>query len=80
MAGSYLMVTNSDGTFRGSELLENLGDASEAVEEMWDMIEWLTGGDKFKIHCAHIGHLRKRCDHHADTYPTRESFKTFWSE
>ena len=40
MAGSYRHVTNSDGSFRGLDLIENLGDAYEAIEEMHDMIRW----------------------------------------
>jgi hypothetical protein len=38
MAGSYRHITNGDGSFRGVELLDNLGDACEALEECYDMI------------------------------------------
>ena len=41
MAGSYRHVTNSDGSFRGADLLENGGDTYEAVEEMHAMIAYL---------------------------------------
>jgi len=42
VAGSYRHVTNSDGSYRGIDLLDNLGDASEAIEEMWQMIAYLS--------------------------------------
>lgn len=40
MAGSYRHVTDADGSFRGIDLIDNLGDAYEALEEMHDMIAW----------------------------------------
>lgn len=64
MAGSYhhCIQTLKDGTirFRGVELIENLGDAYEALEEMFDMIEFLSGSDKQRILDAHEAHCRKR--------------------
>jgi hypothetical protein len=64
MAGSYkhCIKTFKDGTyrFRGVELLDGLGDAYEALEEMFDMIEFLSGGDKQRILEAHEAHCRKR--------------------
>lgn len=41
MAGSYQHVTNDDGSFRGLDLIDNLGDAYEAIEEMHDMIAFM---------------------------------------
>lgn len=41
MAGSYKHVVNKDGTFRGTTLLDHLGDAHEALEEMYGMIWYL---------------------------------------
>ena len=52
MAGSYRHITNSDGSFRGVELLDHLGDALEALEECYEMINYLTGGDRIKIYEA----------------------------
>ena len=52
MAGSYKHCTNEDGSFRSedfTDLIENLGDAYEACEEMHWMINYLAGGDKTKI-------------------------------
>jgi hypothetical protein len=45
MAGSYNHVVNDDGGLRDNEsfvdMIENLGDAYEAVEEMYGMIWYL---------------------------------------
>lgn len=42
MAGSYNHVTNrADGSYAGMSGIENLGDAEEAIEEMWFMLDWL---------------------------------------
>lgn len=38
MAGSYSHMTNDKGKFRGTEFIENLGDAYEALEECYGMI------------------------------------------
>ena len=39
MAGSYRHITNDDGSYRGVDLLDNLGDADEALEECVAMIQ-----------------------------------------
>ena len=41
MAGSYKHVTNDDGSFMGVELLDDVGDAHEALDQMHFMIGWL---------------------------------------
>jgi hypothetical protein len=45
MAGSYKHVVNNNGNLRSNESFEqvigNLGDAYEAIEEMYGMIWWL---------------------------------------
>jgi len=38
MAGSLKHVVDDDGTYRGVELLENMGDMHEAVEQMAFML------------------------------------------
>lgn len=90
MAGSYRHVTNSDGSFRGTDLIENGGDAHEAIEEMHDMIAWLAdrvaGLDRSldtprsAIHVAwREGHLRKR--HPANANDERlAGFDSWWSD
>jgi len=40
MAGSYQHCLNEDGTFR-FDLIENMGDAYEACEEMFELIKIL---------------------------------------
>lgn len=61
MAGSYKHCVDSNNEFRGIELIENLGDAHEALEQMYDMIQLLSGGDKTLIWFAWLeGHIRKR--------------------
>ena len=52
MAGSYNHCTSEDGGFIGEEftsMIENLGDAYEACEEMHYMIRYLADGDPVKI-------------------------------
>jgi len=50
MAGSYKHVTTNSGHLRSdtfADMIENLGDAFEAVEELYGMVWWLaaTSGD-----------------------------------
>ena len=44
MAGSWSHVTNHDGSFAGIDLIDNLGDAHEALEEMHGIIMVLAEG------------------------------------
>lgn len=82
MAGSYRHVTNADGSYRGSDLLDNLGDASEAVEEMHAMIAWLAqqvnpDDPRRAIWQAHNeGYLFPNYPWNRDT--ERASFDSFW--
>ena len=41
MAGSYSHCVDDQGRFQGVKLLDDLGDAYEALEEMYGMIWWL---------------------------------------
>lgn len=41
MAGSWNHITTGTGKFRGMGLIENLGDAGEALEECYGMVWWL---------------------------------------
>lgn len=90
MAGSYRHVTNGDGSFRGMDLIDNLGDALEAIEEMHDMIAWLAdqvaGRDRSldtprsAIHAAwREGYLRKRHPDNANN-ESLAGFDGFWSD
>ena len=50
MAGSYGHITADDGRFLGvHSLLDHMGDAFEALEECYGMIQWLAGGDRRRI-------------------------------
>ena len=76
MAGSYQHIVNGDGSFRGTELLENLGDAYEALEECYEMIQWLTQGDKRKVYEAWLeGYFKKYCP--IENLP-QASYERFW--
>lgn len=43
MAGSYKHCVNDEGQFIGTAYLDHLGDAYEALEEMYGMIWFLAG-------------------------------------
>ena len=78
MAGSYRHVTDRENNFIGIELIDNLGDAYEALEQMYLMIKHLTDNDKAKIHKAwRDGYARKMCP------PENEplfGYDEFWGE
>jgi len=59
MAGSYRHITDGDNNFKGIELISDLGDAYEALEECWHIINILSGGDKQKIADAHLEYVRR---------------------
>jgi hypothetical protein len=52
MAGSLNHITSDDGEFIGIDLIDNLGDAYEALEDCFHLIAILSGGDKDKINTA----------------------------
>lgn len=54
MAGSYNHCVNEDGTFDLPDLsrIENLGDAKEAIEEMYGMIWFLAVGYPHAVEAA----------------------------
>ena len=58
MAGSYYHVVNQNNKFIGIDLIENLGDAYEAIEEMYFMINYLAKFDKKKIEEAGAAYLK----------------------
>lgn len=59
MAGSYSHIVDHNNKFRGTELIGDLGDAYEALEECWHMIDILSGGDKELIFQVHLEYLRR---------------------
>lgn len=79
MAGSYRHCVSDDGEFRGTELIDNLGDAYEALEEMYDMIQQLSGGDRQKIFEAwRDGHIGKRLPKRLAEEPKLFTYERFW--
>lgn len=86
MAGSYRHVTNRrTGEFTGLDLIDNLGDAYEAIEEMHLMIAWLAAqttpdDPRRAIHEAwREGYLRPRAPGNAaDERLT--GFDAFWED
>lgn len=55
MAGSYQHIVNENGTFCGVSHLDHMGDAYEALEECYWMIQRLAGGSKERIEAARSG-------------------------
>lgn len=53
MAGSYSHIVDEQGRFIGTRLIENLGDAYEALEECYGMIWLLAGGEVSLVEDAH---------------------------
>lgn len=59
MAGSYRHITDSKNNFIGVDLLDHMGDAYEALEECWHIINILSEGDKNKICEAHLKYIQQ---------------------
>lgn len=59
MAWSYRHITNSKNEFIWIELIDNLGDAYEALEECYGLINILSWWDKQKIAQAHFELAKK---------------------
>jgi len=58
MAGSYKHVVDEGGAFAGTTLLDHLGDAHEALEEMYGMIWFLANGDREAVERAEQNYKR----------------------
>ena len=52
MAGSYKHLTDDNGAFR-FDLIENMGDAHEACQEMWTVINLMEEGLSLKVALDH---------------------------
>lgn len=79
MAGSYRHCVSDDGNFLGTDLIDNLGDAYEALEEMYDMIQFLTDGDRHAIFEAwRDGHIKKRLPKRLAEEPKLFTEERFW--
>ena len=78
MAGSYRHVTDENNRFLGVDLLDNLGDAYEALEECYMMIKYLSGGDTRKIHEAWLEGYIKASNPDRDVSHAMFSYERFW--
>lgn len=67
MAGSYRHVVYGDNSFYGIGTLDHMGDAEEAIEEMYFMINHLAGGDLSKIFEAHRAYVASHNPEYAKT-------------
>jgi hypothetical protein len=64
MAGSYGHIRGEDGKFT-MDGIENIGDAHEALEECFHMIEFLSGGKAERRVLALHYFMRTCYEHHA---------------
>ena len=86
MAGSYRHIVTMNNDFRDDiengglmDMIDNLGDAREALEECYDMIKYLTNGNKKKIYGAYInGHVKFRYKHNENVEITEEGYSKYW--
>lgn len=78
MAGSYRHVTDGKGAFRGMGLIDNLGDAHEALEECVWLIHHLAEGDLNRIFEAHRDYVAapEGCDNPG--YAKKMKPEDFW--
>ncbi len=62
MAGSYSHCVNDDGSLLSNEdfvdMIDNLGDAYEAVQEMYGMIWLLAGGNRYAVELARQNYVQ----------------------
>lgn len=58
MAGSYDHLLTEEQTYRGPDLLENMGDMAEAVEEMFFIIKSLANNNERAIMAASNAYYR----------------------
>ena len=81
MAGSFKHIIDKDLKFRGTDLLDNLGDCYEALEECYDMIMHLTEGNKQRIYTAWLdGYVKKRFPETLKKDPKIFTYKRYWEK
>ena len=69
MAGSYGHIVDEKGRFLGTQLIDHLGDAYEALEECYLMIRYLSGDDPNRIEGARAHALQAGKDPDSYTRP-----------
>lgn len=87
MAGSYRHLVNSKNepyeSPRGDRwsLIENMGDAIECIDELFAMIQHLSGGDRRKIHEAwREGWCKRNIPNSNYADESLMSFDAFWQD
>lgn len=79
MAGSYRHILGRNGEFTMQNIENRYPDAYEALEECFDIIQYLTGGDRRKLHEAWLeGHIVKRQGR--DHVSAVHSFESYWKD
>ncbi len=80
MAGSYRHLVDGDNKLIGDDypLIDGKRDATECIDELFAMIQYLTGGDKAKIHEAWLeGHFKPNCP--PENLPMA-TYERFWRD
>ena len=76
MAGSYKHIVDNENKFIGIDLIDNLGDAYEALEECHALIRILSGDSKQKIFEAHRQYMTEL----QSDYGMKMTFDDFWGD
>lgn len=84
MAGSYRHLVDKNNQLHPEHemygqfpLIGDLKDARECIEELFAMVEYLTGGDKVKVHEAWLeGYFKPNCPPSNIDLAT---YERFWS-
>jgi hypothetical protein len=79
MAGSYHHIVDEKNEFQGVDLLDNLGDAHEALEECHFMIKHFSGGDLNKIFEAHRAYVASPEGLNNPDYAAKMKAEDYWS-
>jgi len=69
MAGSFNHLRGEDGNYAGIGLIENMGDASEAIEQMFFMLMFIVGGWEAESRLEMASEAYYRCARGEDEWP-----------
>lgn len=80
MAGSYKHLVDHNNTPYEPfmDLIENMRDARGCIEELFAMVQYLSGGDKRKIWEAHNEGYCKNAYPHYDPSNPVWSYENYW--
>ena len=76
MSGSFDMILKEDGEFT-MDLIGNMGDAYEALEECFEVIKYLSGGNLEKIREALVWHYACSNKKYGHEYDTKSSIERY---